>query len=458
MNLSRRAFVGSLGAVAACRRIGETPLLKLALCTDPHIKDAETAENMRKVFEYARRNDVDGVLIAGDITSDGREGQMKLFADAWFSVFPDSRNARGEKVELISCYGNRDLDKRHSPDDSESGIIRAAPGAMWRRYFGDTVGDDFHVRRIKGYPVVIVHWGHENVTERQWKKLIAGIDLSKTFFYVQHPHLPGTVFDGAVASKGTVADFLSHCPGAIALSGHSHRSISDERAIWHGGFVSIAGGAVSVVRPFSGKRLYENIGRLGARRNQPMPRVPHMQETAQIDGLSQAMILSLYGDRVEIVRHDCGIDEKAGPDWILPHPATGHACVRSVSFSGVGPPQFPPGSKLEVSEREGRNRNGERERQIVVSFPPARPSSAVRGRVCDYKVSAMHPDGTEIVSQYVLSENYFAPFRRPSGNVECVFARDSIPPGVKPMWSVTPFGFGGADWESKGSVLYYSQR
>ena len=449
MNLSRRAFVGSLGAVAACRRIGETPLLKLALCTDPHIKDAETAENMRKVFEYARRNDVDGVLIAGDITSDGREGQMKLFADTWFSVFPDSRNARGEKVELISCYGNRDLDRKHSPDDSESGIIRAAPGAMWRRYFGDTVGDDFHVRRIKGYPVVIVHWGHENVTERQWKKLIAGIDLSKTFFYVQHPHLPGTVFDGAVASKGTVADFLSHCPGAIALSGHSHRSISDERAIWHGGFLSIAGGAVSVVRPFSGKRLYENIGRLGARRNQPMPRVPHMQETAQIDGLSQAMILSLYGDRLEIVRHDCGIDEKAGPDWILPHPATGDAGVRSVSFSGVGPPQFPPESKLEVYEREGRNRNGENERQIVVSFPPAKPSDSVPDRVCDYKVCAMRPDGTEIVTQHVLAENYFAPCRKISGRVECVFSKSSIPEGMKPVWSVTPYGFGG----NPGNVL-----
>ena len=170
MNLSRRAFVGSPGAVAACRRIGETPLLKLALCTDPHIKDAETAENMRKVFEYARRNDVDGVLIAGDITSDGREG---------------------------------------------------------------------------------------------------------------------------------------------------------------------------------------------------------------------------------------------------------------------------------------RSRNGENERQIVVSFPPAKPSDSVPDRVCDYKVCAMRPDGTEIVTQHVLAENYFAPCRKILGRVECVFGRSSIPEGMKPVWSVTPYGFGG----NPGNVL-----
>lgn len=455
MNLSRRAFVGSLGAVAACRRIGETPLLKLALCTDPHIKDAETAENMRKVFEYAMRNDVDGVLIAGDITSDGREGQMKLFADAWFSVFPDSRNARGEKVELISCYGNRDLDRKHSPDDSESGIIRAAPGAMWSRYFGETVGDDFHVRRIKGYPVVIVHWGHENVTERQWKKLIAGIDLSKTFFYIQHPHLSGTVFDGAVASKGTVAGFLSHCPGAIALSGHSHRSISDERAIWHGGFVSIAGGAVSVVRPFAGKRLYENIGRLGARRNQPMPRIPHMPETADIEGTSQAMILSLYHDRIEIERHDCGIDEKAGPVWVLPHPQKHGTGPRLGTVSKPVAPQFPAGAKLEVFERDGANRNGENERQIAVSFPPAVPSDSVHDRVWDYEVCALDAEGTVIARQHVLAENYFAPFRRISGRIECVFGRSSIPQSGAACWKVTPYGFFGLCGDSVSAVVKY---
>ena len=455
MNLSRRAFVGSLGAVAACRRIRETPLLKIALCSDPHIKDAETAENMRRVFEYAKRNDVDGVLIAGDITSDGREGQMKLFADAWFSVFPDSRNARGEKVELISCYGNRDLDRKHSPNDGESGIIRTAPGAMWRKYFGETVGDDCHVRYVKGCPVILVHWGYEKIPEEQWKKLIGGIDTTKPFFYIQHPHLPGTVFDGEVASKGTVSNFLSNCPGAIAFSGHSHRSISDERAVWSGGFVSIAGGAVSVVRPFAGKRLYENIGRLGARRNQPMPRIPHMPETADIDGISQAMILSLYHDRIEIERHDCGIDEKAGPVWVIAHPQKCGSQPRFGTVLSPVAPQFPAGSKLELFERDGANRNGEKERQIVVSFPPAVPSDSVHDRVWDYEVCALDAASTVIARQYVLAENYFAPFRRISGRVECVFGSSSVPQGVATRWKVVPYGFFGLCGDSISAVAKY---
>ena len=39
----------------------------------------------------------------------GRDDQLKLVADAWFSVFPDSRNENGGKVESIRCYGHRDF-------------------------------------------------------------------------------------------------------------------------------------------------------------------------------------------------------------------------------------------------------------------------------------------------------------------------------------------------------------
>lgn len=96
-----------------------------------------------------------------------------------------------------------------------------------------------------------------------------------------------------------------------------------------------------------------------------------------------------------------------------------------------------------MSELEGVNRNGENERQIVVSFPPAKPSDSVPERVCDYKVCAMRPDGTEIVAQYVLAENYFAPYRKISGRVECVFGKSSVPDGVELVWRVTPYGFNG---------------
>lgn len=468
MKLSRKEFLGSLGAGAALLSTpsfsangnGAGPLLKLALFSDTHVANAHDQEMVRKIFEFAKANGVDGVLAAGDLVSDGRISQLKLVADAWFSVFPGSKNANGEKVEFISCYGNRELECRHMPMSKDGSgpsadAIGRAPDAAWYDLFGEHIGDRFCVRSVKGYPVIAVHWGAERDIAGHWDKLTAGTDLSKTFFYIQHPHLSGTVFNGMKADSGEATALLSKYPGAIALSGHSHRSISDERALWHGSFLSVAGGAGGVVRPFTAGRLYENIGRLGARRNQPMPRIPHMPETAQIDGLCQVMILSLFPDRVEIVRHDCGIGEKAGPDWIVPHPCDG---AKKTGLNREAPPQFPEGAKIEVFEREGVNRNGEKESQIAVSFPPARPYSAVRGRVCDYEVSAMHPDGTRIVTQYVLSENYFAPFRRISGNVECVFARDSIPPGVKPVWSVTPFGFGGEDWESKGSVLYYSQR
>ena len=186
-----------------------------------------------------------------------------------------------------------------------------------------------------------------------------------------------------------------------------------------------------------------------------MPRIPHMPETADIDGISQAMILSLYYDRIEIERHDCGIDEKAGPVWVIAHPQKCGLQPRFGTVLSPVAPQFPAGSKLEVFERDGANRNGEKERQIVVSFPPAVPSDSVHDRVWDYEVCALDAADTVIVRQHVLAENYFAPFRRISGRVECVFGSGSVPQGVATRWKVVPYGFFGLCGDSISAVAKY---
>ena len=448
MDITRRDFVGAVGAAmlapSSMADAGK-PLLKLALFSDTHVIDAHGQAMLRRIFEFAKANGVDGVLAAGDLVGKGRISYLKLVADAWFSVFPHSRNSRGEKIEFISCYGNRELERKHTPvtkDGTEADAICRNPDAAWLNLFGEHIGERFCVRFVKGYPVILSHWGAQNDIGNVWTKLTEGLDLSKPFFYIQHPHLSGTVFNGMKADAAEATRLLSRYPAAITLSGHSHRSISDERAVWRGDFISIAGGAGGIVRPFTAGRLYENIGRLGARRNQPMPRVPHMPETAHIDGLCQVMLLSLYPDRVEIARHDCGIGEKAGPDWVLHGLGRVNRDHSFGAVSDVSAPQFPELSRVDVFERDGKNRAGETERQIVVSFPPAVPSDSVHNRVCDYEVAALMPDGTEIAKQYVLAENYFAPYRT-VGRVECVFGRSSIANGLQPIWRVKPFGFFG---------------
>ena len=157
-------------------------------------------------------------------------------------------------------------------------------------------------------------------------------------------------------------------------------------------------------------------------------------------GLSQVMILSLYPDTIEIVRHDCGFNESAGPDWILPR-GRGNAAQPFGAVVNPDVPQFAADARVAVVERTGKNRRGTLEAQIVVSFPPAQPSARASGRALEYEVSAQTADGTEIVKEYVVATNYLHPCTEVKGPVECVFGKDSIPLGVNPVWCVKPCNF-----------------
>ena len=128
MQVSRRMFLGAMGAAAGFRAFGAPrkgkPELKLALLSDPHVQDAATQAKIRKIFEYARANGVDGVLIAGDIANDGRDDQLKMVADAWFEVFPNSKGADGERVEVGPG------DTLAFPSNSPHGTLCLEPGTL----------------------------------------------------------------------------------------------------------------------------------------------------------------------------------------------------------------------------------------------------------------------------------------------------------------------------------------
>lgn len=449
MQVSRRMFIGTMGAAAGFGAFGAPrkgePELRLALMSDPHVQNAATQAKIKCIFAYAKAQRVDGVLISGDIANDGRDDQLKMVADAWFEVFPRSKDGDGRRVEIIGCYGNRDFRQssvtKPGQREREAAIsIFSHPNAIWQELFHDPIGDDVCVRRVKGFPVVVAHWGFQNRLDNFWPALKKEIDPSKPFFYVQHPHLTGTVFNGLKADAGVSKKILSAYPNAIALSGHSHRTITDERALWHKSFVSIAGGSGALVSTYT-DRPYENLGNLGAKKGQPPPRPLHMPSAIMTNGLSQVMILSLYPDRIEIVRHDCGFNESAGPDWIVPRNAAGNAEQPFGAVANPEVPQFPAGAKVAVAERTGKDRSGGMEKQIVVSFPPAQPSACSPGRALEYEVAAIAADGTEIVKEYVVATNYLHPCSEVKGPVECVFGKASIPEGVKPRWCVTPCNF-----------------
>lgn len=182
--LSRREFAigggcfisGLLAASAGMPQ--DRPLLRLALMSDPHVDDrgSPSIGFLKSAFAFAAEREVDGVLIAGDVANNGRDSELKLVADAWFSVFPGGKNASGRPVKIYACYGNRDFRDSSitKPEEkaAEAAIsIFSHPSASWERCFGEPIGDDFCMKEICGYKVVIAHWRHEQKVDAFFEKL-----------------------------------------------------------------------------------------------------------------------------------------------------------------------------------------------------------------------------------------------------------------------------------------------
>ena len=446
MQFSRREFLGGTAAAMAAAFVSQAwaaeegkPLVKLALMSDPHVTDAHTQEELRKAFAYAASQDVDGVLVAGDLANNGRDAELKMFADAWFSVFPNSRNARGEKVTVIGCYGNRDYRRssitQPGQREAEKDIsIFSHPDAIWNRLFGEPIGDEWCVREIKGHKVVVAHWGFE----KQLKEWIGktGVKADETFFYVQHPHPGGTVFAGLAGTDKGPAAVLAGYPNCIALSGHSHRTITSEHALWRGSFTSIAGGSTALVSAAFVEN-YENTGAKKQKKGAPPLRTPHMPVPAELTcgGRNETLILSLYADHMTVARHENNANEMAGPTWRLARPFQGDKAQPYGDGSAGDVPQFPVGAKISVAERKGVDRAHKKEAQIAVSLPAAIPAASVKGRVMDYEVCAVK-DGQVVARELVVSLNALKPMTPVTKPVVCVFGRDEIPDGV--TWRATP--------------------
>ena len=118
--LSRRMFLGAGGAFAllnggcAFRAPaglfgGGAAKVRFGVISDVHIREPGDERHLLGALRFFRERGADGVMVAGDIADQGRISQLKIFADAWYSVFPDDRGLGGQKVEKLFIYGNHDI-------------------------------------------------------------------------------------------------------------------------------------------------------------------------------------------------------------------------------------------------------------------------------------------------------------------------------------------------------------
>ena len=439
MRFSRRSFLGgalSFGAFAGSRAFAvpagffspSHAKLVLGVVSDIHVdtgrgdfrKFGDTAQ-FEKTLRWFDAQGVDGVVVAGDMADNGMVNQLECVGEAWFRVFPEGRSTLdGREIAQLFVYGNHDcegyaydkFDVRYFDKESfDAGKICRDPADAWERVFHEDYAPIW-LKEVKGYQFVGAHWkfGKDSwdgipAVEDWFRENADRIDRRKPFFFIQHCHPQGTVYgDEAWApDKGYSTRALSAFPNAVAFSGHSHESLTDERSIWQGAFTSIATSSL----------------RYGGR----------VDRYAQRQGL----LVSVYDERIVVARRDFLRDASLGEDWVIPLPA---AIAKPYSFKGrrerAFPPQFAPGARVEVvREKDG----------WLLTIPAANAGST---RAFRYEIATALADDAK---NPVLFRTYDAKYNLPRSEATVptkYFVKDaSLPKGadgrpLAPTFTVTP--------------------
>ena len=466
--LSRRDFLGSFaafGAVGALRGfaapagsfLGPGAKLTFGLLSDIHCSTFKSEGNPLAGFgcetfihalEYFRDKGVDAVAIAGDLTNHGTDEELMAVSRAWYQVFPNDEMPDGRKVAKIFHIGNHEWEgykyghfgkKRYlDPEEMKRHVFPFNQEAFWEKAFHEPFKKVYR-KDVKGYTFICAHGPSQKKAAAKFLKAeLPKLDPAKPFFYLQHPPPGGTLFgawDGAAFDD--IATELAKYPNAVSCSGHTHQTITDERAIWQGPFTAVESASLRYAgnRPGlenSGPKRnaeFRQMGLLG--REQPPSR--------------QGLLVTVYDDRIVFARREFVTDGALGPDWVVPLKANVRPYGYKVRADAEPAPAFAEDAKVSISEEyEGKNRGGATCRQVKVTFPAALPSAKGRSRALSYEVRVLQTMGDLVrfpcLARRVLSKGVNRPEALEPKEVELVLNAGEIQHECKLEFEVTALG------------------
>ena len=463
MAVSRRGFVGGALAFGALGAYGKTvPRLRFGVASDIHIGGKPDAEaQLEKVLRWFRAQNVDAVLCPGDIAHSGLIDELEKFASVWRKVFPNGKRADGIKVELMISTGNHDVDawggrwKNFSDEqmDQQRFNWKGNPQKTWRRLF-DQDWSLIWRREVKGYTFIGSQWSSlKPPIGEYFREHATELCGDRPFFYCQHAHPKGTCH-GAYSlgdDKGDSVAALLPFPNAVAITGHSHCAISDERTVWQGAFTSIGAGCI---HEGAGGFNYDNVA-ASWHPSYRMKLMASMADPQSWGGDAKGggcELVEVFDDHLIVHRQSVMFGCPIGSAWVVPIPARkdgpldfAKRTARRKAEDAV--PQFAKGAKIEAKfcpnghALESAAHKGEP--CIYVTFPRAK---TVKGsRVFDYLVEAAAVGEKPVTHKFVA-----AGFAYPEENAdlfgECLFSTSEIPADKPIRIAVTPrdcFGLAG---------------
>lgn len=467
--ISRRQFIGGVAAFgssslfmpALCSESRDEPLIRFGVASDVHIladwRDANCRdldrqpEYLEKALRWFDSQRADAVVFSGDMAHTGRVAELERLAAVWDRVFPGGRAADGRNVEHLLVTGNHEIGQWpglwDGYDDATLKKIRFDYDrehikATWKRLFHE----DYELmwkRTVKGVVFIGCQHPRKGIQEpdisRGIAELAADAPKDQPFFYIQHPHPAHSCYGGmgGAVDEEDSNIALSRFPNAVALSGHSHNSLCDERSVWQGAYTSIGCGSVAEATPGYRDFSYEN----GCPPYSPAYARQRMKCIPQIGNDGRCcLFFEVYKDHLVVRRWSLAFDEPLGSDWVIPVPARSDG---EFSFerrkAEWRPPQFPVGARLTAEvctgtpALAGPGLVGKPCVRLV--FPHAGPSGC--SRVFDYVVKAF-AEGREIKRFYVLDLEYNLPENRVTANGECLIGLHELPTGKRISFTVEP--------------------
>lgn len=440
MEISRRGFMGgafSFGLIAGTRAfavpVGSfskgAPLLRVGVLSDIHVccEEGDFAKfGDESAFEAAlvrfRAQNVDAVIVAGDLADNGMTCQLQRVANAWFRVFPDNRASDGRLVEKLFICGNHDIGGQFYDGYKErffglpqfrDGQIVTDIGKNWEKCFREPYAPIW-VKRVKGYQFLGWHWPSKTSPDiAGWmEQHRAELDTDKPFFFIQHPTpaetcyaMPKTHGD---TDYGVAKRIFAKTPNAVVLSGHCHVPFTDDRFIWQDEFTSIGlpsfrygcyGSPAAVVRP--GK---------GVPWTNPDP----------FYKCRQGMVMDIYADRIVLACSDMETDEPVRPDTVIPLPLGASKPWAFEPRAVLSPaPAFPAGAMISAKVNPA-------DKRWYFAFPSAVSEKA---HVFGYVVTQHRKDGTTH-DNYAVQPNFDKPVRHQPKVIKYSIAGDEIPDGT----------------------------
>lgn len=246
----------------------EYPDMKIAVLSDLHFKTDDSAVDTAFItmMEQFKTENLDVVMITGDIGYACEEAEYEKFWAAWDTVFPDAESA----PELVIVSGNHEFDRavfgKETYGEAVERILRVFN-------FGEEMNQH---KVVNGYHFITVNseseYTHGKFTEVSATWLKAQLDAAVAenpnmpIFVTAHQPLLNTTYgsdwDASLNKTAALYEVLKDYPQVVFFAGHSHYPMENERSIYQDTFTCVDVTSMNYMSIEDGSKNYDYQGAL----------------------------------------------------------------------------------------------------------------------------------------------------------------------------------------------------